>query len=275
MINLLRSELYKLFKSKSFYICCFICVIATIVVAFTYNFLQNNMSPEMLEQMNNAAISDKSSITSPNSLFTQKFNGQLFLSQSFTGNTLQIILAVFVSLFVSSEFTTGTIKNIVAKGFTRFNVYFAKLIIVWVASILMMLIIPLTAVSIGTILWGFGNAASDLTKNIVVFFGLQILLCLALSSLFVTISVVVRSNGASIAINVCIIAFSSILTALLDAILPEGKTISQYWIQNNIIDVSSFGLTAKQITRSLIISSSYLLICVLGGFFIFQKKDIK
>lgn len=274
MINLLRSEIYKLFKSKAFYVCCIICVVGTAIVAFTYDFMQKNITPEMLEQMKSASSSG-ANISNTEGLLTQKFNGQILLSQAFAQNTLQIVLAVFISLFVASEFTTGTIKNIVSKGFSRFKVYSAKLITVWIATILMMVVIALASVLIGTALWGFGDIASDLTKNIFIFLGLQTLLFFALSSMFIAISVVIRSNGGSIATNVCVIAFAALVTALIDAILPDGNTVSQYWIQNNIVNVSTLTFTTKQITQSLLISGSYLVIFVLGGFLTFQKKDIK
>jgi ABC-2 type transport system permease protein len=274
MINLLRAEIYKLLKSKAFYICCLICIAGTLIVGFTYDFLQKNMTPEMLEQIYDTSNSGFNASV-PSNLFPDTMDGQFMLSQAFAGNTLQLILAVFVSLFVASEFTTGTIKNMVAKGFSRWKIYFAKLLTVWIASLIMMFVAALSAVLIGTILWGFGDIADGLGKNIFTFFGLQILLCFALTAVFITIAIAVRSNGGSIAINICMIAFAALVTSLLDAMLPDGKTISQYWIQNNIVAVSTLSFTTKQITQSLWISISYLVVFVLLGGFTFQQKDIK
>ena len=104
MKNLLKLEFRKLKTRKSFYICIAVMVGMFAISTFTINGLIN---PDFSEDLGLSGI---------NSLI-----GALS-SSSFT-----MISGIFVALFVCEDYTSQTVKNIYAKGYSRTKVYLSKL----------------------------------------------------------------------------------------------------------------------------------------------------
>ena len=111
MLGLIKSDFYKLFRMKSFYICG---VIAALFSAFgiwvfdtasRYQFAQYGWQD----------------------LYVSQFTGVYSLTFGMTFATLFIMIVM--SMFIPSEFGFGTMKNIVSKGFTRTSVYISKYIV--------------------------------------------------------------------------------------------------------------------------------------------------
>ena len=107
MINILKVDLYKMFKTKSFY------VIGIILAVFSA------LNAYMYARM----ILDEKIGTFPH------FYISFF--KVFTENisSVAIYMTLFVVLFTVSEFSNGTIKNIATKGYLRESIYFSKLIV--------------------------------------------------------------------------------------------------------------------------------------------------
>ena len=55
-------------------------------------------------------------------------------------SSLTTILAIFLSIFVTEDYTSDTIKNVYSKGHSRDRVFFAKCISAFAASIIMILV---------------------------------------------------------------------------------------------------------------------------------------
>lgn len=117
------------------------------------------------------------------------FSGSLFMA---------IVTAAFVGLFLGTEYSDGTIRNKLAAGHSRTVVYLANLIVSYLAAALLHLAFLLAVVAVGFPLVGnLGTPVQDL----LVLVGVSLVTVLALSALFVMLSMLVTKKAVA-----CVIA---------------------------------------------------------------------
>lgn len=281
MLNLIRSDMYKLKKAKSFWICVIISialsVLMTIVIDLTYKMIDDSQSQ--------ASVSDETmqengmNISIGNTPLTyDDLSGSRMLLTNF-GSDASILIAIFISLFVSGEFTYGTIKNLASKNCSRTQIYLSKLMISIGSAIFLTLLSVAISTLAGTALWGFGEVSSSGAKSLVIGSLIELLLITAFASLFVMVSMVVRQNGVAIAANFCILQFVSLLVMLgemaIKKIFDKTVTLSNYLISTNMNQVATQELTQKLITRSILVAISFIAVTTAIGIISFNKRDIK
>ena len=131
MKALLKFELRKLLRNKAFFICLGIAV-ALITISLLINkvifdsglieYAEQEIPEEYAEQYAESL-----------SALKESFNGIMMLknllanTSNLLNNTL-VISGITISLIVCEDFTGDTIKNIYSKGYSRTQVYFAKLV---------------------------------------------------------------------------------------------------------------------------------------------------
>jgi len=128
MLNLLKCEFYKLKRSKIFYILIILTIIEGVMAVFLYAPLRNDFGK----------------------------NGMLFMfsSEEFTG---QIIFLGIFTIYVTNEFKSGYIKNIISYGHKRRDVVLSKSIVFSTAAIIISLMLPITVTVIETVMNGYGE----------------------------------------------------------------------------------------------------------------------
>ena len=126
MLNLLRSDLFKLFKSKSFRVCMILCValMAFVAIGQLYSAdLFSNMSPAALQESENRIEENNSfgirfglSNSSENLAKTieamQNYNANSFIKTALSGSVTTVLMAVFISLYIGADFRDGTLRNL-------------------------------------------------------------------------------------------------------------------------------------------------------------------
>lgn len=130
MANLLRSELYKLYKEPSFRILCFTFIFVAVILSGVIHFMGSGQ---------------------------KVFSGISGLGQGVQVNTivLKVSLAVVGGFFLSGEHGLGIMKISVASGYSRRQIYTAKLTAYSIGIIILSLIVPVICVIAGSLLNGF------------------------------------------------------------------------------------------------------------------------
>ncbi len=116
MGQLFRFEFRKLFRQKSFYICGCVLIGLILLTAITLNMIYS------LSQGNMEAGGVTVSASDDGFLYT----GIYMLVGAVSSSNFTIVLAIFLSLFVCSDYTNGTLKNIIARGYSRTRIYAVK-----------------------------------------------------------------------------------------------------------------------------------------------------
>ncbi|MBQ3513999.1 MAG: ABC transporter permease [Lachnospiraceae bacterium] len=280
MYHILKAEIGKLFRSRTFLICCIIAVFMSVIVLASYEMMSKVYTPEFIEELNQQAASGSgASVQVSEELdlsFFQNISGISMLEMSFAGNVIQTLLAVLVSIFVCSEFSGGAIKNIATRGFSRTKIYTAKYVVCVIGGTILAIVTLLTLFLGGTLLWGLGETGGDFTSNLLTFLGIQFFLNAALTGFMVFISMVVRNIGGSIAINVCVIMFASMIFKLVDLLIDNEKIkVADYWIGNVIANIASLSIPSELLEKGLIVGIFTLVFTYVAGALQFKMADIK
>lgn len=208
MLNLIKANITRLFKSKLFWLCmAFMILFGGFIVACSVPYED---TPE-------------------------QYLVGLTESVLFTGSTVASILAAVVTaFFVGTEYSDGTMRNKIIVGHSRPTVYFANLVVCTVAAFMLHLIYILFIVTVGqAALFHFTASAVLLLKLIV----LSCVSMLASESLFLMCAMLIHSKPFSVAvlilISVSLIAYQIVILSRLS----EPEYYEAYsWVDENGVE---------------------------------------
>lgn len=256
MSNLLRSDLYRLFKSKSFYICMAV-EACLFILGIVLMYLMQQSEPTMV--LNNPT------------------SGIDYGMSALFGSELVMLIGIVIGIFVTSEFSHGTMKNVVSKGYSKVNIYLSKLITMIASSFIFLAVIILVGTISATIVTGnLGDFTSDYVLWIFKTLGIEMLLYAAVTSLFLMLSMIVKNLGGVIAINIIYaIMAERLLFNLLQYIVKNKIKFSEYSLLNNISLYAADNVSGSDYLRSAIVGLVVLVVTTAIGIWAFTKSDIK
>lgn len=204
MIKLLQSNFYRLKKSMTFWI-------LLIIMAYLGIFIYDNN--------NGLGSCDHNCIGN----ISFGFNAFIF-----------IILPIFTSLFIGTEYSDGGIRNKIIKGHTRRDIYISNLL----TSLIVSFIYSVTYIifmNVMGLIWGNG-IASSLDAFLILTLD-SILLNIYITSLFTFISMTISNKTASSIISFATVIWSVIISTGLQQKIyhASGVTKSIYQFILNII----------------------------------------
>lgn len=255
MISVLKSDFYKLLRRKSFYICGLLAGVIGIISVV----LIKTLLPGFEDYYD--------------------FNGINSMSAGIRQETL--LITVFLSLFVSSEFSSGTIKNIASRGKNRITLYLSKIFMGIFTTVVYTLFVALCGFIAGSISWGVGEYNQSEFLDILRLFALFTLAEVCLQSVFIAIAFIIRHTGGTIALNIGILyVIAELLFPLIDYIFESwsvlGYTIksSDYWVGSYINLFTGTTLEQDVINRGIIVCLCYFVASTVIGIVQFCKRDI-
>lgn len=198
MKNMLKFEFYKLFRTKAFYICSGI--ILGLILLFSY--IMNEFS--LINALD----------------FTEEFIENI---------PVELIFAVFIGLFICDDNSNGTIKNIYAKGYSREVVYFAKYIVLFITSFVLISFYILFSFAWGNLLWGTENY--DITQKDIYIIISQVIFIMERYTFCFAVSTIISRKGAAIAINIILPQLAEVLSIFIDMLLD----FEEPYIYNHIL----------------------------------------
>lgn len=303
MINLVRADIYRLFKTKSLYICTLASVAFIIFSLFTYqlmyNFLDSALSEQDTTQSQSNTLNEEmqdedteniqidETLQNTDTEDVQKDNvsdgkilpeltGIYMLEDSFTN--IPIFLGIFLAMFITAEFSNGTIKNIVSRGFSRSQIYLSKFIAAIITNLFLIVITSASALIAGTIMWKFGTTYDNFILDVLRMFFLEVLVNIAVSSIFVMVAFLVRRNGPAVSINLGIWALSSVVLNLINLLFEKVfKTdfkITKYWALDCVSELHHLSLEQSVINRGILVSLGTIIVTGAIGMYTFSKRDI-
>lgn len=277
MLRLFYAETYKLRKSKSFYICV-ISAIAFVFLMYSMLAIADNIQKGRLENGTGGVIvsvNNKQSDLSSSSIW-DTVSIMDMLQETFSGDVIGIILAIFASIFVICEFSSGMLKNIVGKGCSRGSIYLARLAAAILASILISLAGIAATLACGWLFAGIDPLSGSIWKHLPAYTGLQLLLITAITSIFVLIGEISRNLAAGISLGICTAAFPALLLNILDMQFADSSiTPSQFWPLTRLSACPFEGLTAGYAAETFAVTLFWIVLAAGLGIWHFYKTDIR
>jgi ABC-2 type transport system permease protein len=263
MGNLLRSDFYRLFKSKSFYICTAIALLLISGNAFLMEW-----SYRMMAETQNVSVA-----LTP--LFT---DGITYGLKMFSGGDVHLFMAIFIAIFITGEYTHGTMKNVVSKGFPKHQIYLSKIITMTAATFIMIFLMFLFGTASAAIVTGkFGTFTGTYVSQILIMVAIELLLHVALTAVFVLVANTIRNNGGVIAINIIgVMSIAPLMYQAAELIFRNKIKFTQFGLRNNIaLFYQSIAPAGEDVLRAILVGLVFFAVTTAIGIFAFKKMDVK
>lgn len=264
MMNGLRAECYKLFHARIFW--ALILIAGFLSLAMT-SLVYLDEKGVLIEQIT-VETGIEESLTGFTMLIESLVEPDAFFIFLFT--------ALLSSFFIAGEYTNGTIKNIVSTGSKRMAIHVSKFIVIWVATILVLLTMVLTFTLFSGMYFGFGSFPTAeewavASKS----FGLTCLIIGAYSGIATCISMVARSAAVAI---FALLGFYLVFSTGID-MMAYRYTIFEDLLAYSVFDyMSNISLMDKGTTdfvgRLVSTAIATIVLFVGAGILLFQRREI-
>lgn len=288
MYNLIKMELYKLFKSASMWILLLGLVLFGFFSAYITGYDLKEMSYNEEYIQNSAELEEK--FNDPSSVNVGVYfrtdpkwsegnvNLLEYLLVMLQSGIYLVFISIFTALFVNSEVKNGYIKNIAGQIKFRGMLVFSKLPALLIFNIIVFIGAYLTnAIFIRFFL---GEVDLGITAELIKLILIQLLLHFAFSCIVMALTMVTKSKAAGIAFG---IIFSAGLGALLfmgiDTVLhsmgvSETFNIAKYTIEYNV-KLTGLGFNFDDTAKVLLIASLVVIVTSQIAMIVENKRDVR
>lgn len=249
MDNLLKSEWYKLRKDRSFWV----------LILFLFAFAV--LYPLTLQSGQGVNGNDY-------------YRGYIL---SINNEIVRLLPAILAGFFIASEYSMGTMKSIASSGNSRIRIYFAKLTVFSIGSIIILLILPIFMMFASAIYNGF-NDMPEWTFYLQSI-GLIALYAAAFASIMALFATLLTDSGKAIGF---LLLFFGLIGGLLEYLsakvvfLEPFITHSIFMSHGSIITIDQIGhWNSDDVFTFVVVPILTFLVFGFLGSFIFRKQEIK
>jgi hypothetical protein len=140
-----------------------------------------------------------------------------------------------------------------------------------------LVIIFLVILTIGLILIGMPDKGGLFFRDLLIYFGLQLLFGSAISNIVIAVCEWSRNMAAGIGITMAVLIFSPLLVQGMDLLLSALRlkiSISRYWILNLMADCPTEAFPLRFLVRGILMSVIWTRLPLAIGAAHFRKTDI-
>lgn len=283
MLNMIRMELYRMFKTKSLYV---IWLVLAAGILFTTGLSADEMKTYTMEEkqeMYEYATGQRESetvnlgmdVTVPTKPGDTVSVFDLFYG-NIKGKFLALFMVIFAVLYSTADMTSGFVKNIAGQVRDRRRLVFAKGVSLFVYTVLTMLIF--TGIQTISNALFFDELVFGPVKEFLQYAGIQTLLHFALLIIVMCIAIVLRNNVISMMLSVCLcmnvlVIFYSFLDNLIAKAHIKNFHVLEYTVTGNISFLET-NVTAKMAVTALAVSIAFVIVMIEVCSTVFKKRDI-
>lgn len=250
MGRLLKFELRKLFTQKSTYILFGIMAGLSVLSVVVSNFSIIAVAMAEISGNKDATFAALNTLGSAN---------------------FEIIVGIFVAMFVCADYDLMTNKNVLSRGFTKSEIYFAKLIVVYAVVIVELIALFAINFFVGWLTMGLKT-----NQDFGAFFAkISVLFVIALAetAMFFAISILLRKTGGSIALNIVTPIAVLLVFMLFDSLAKfEDFALAEYsfsMMQTNILMSPDF----TKLPVYAVVCAGYAAVFLVASYFATVKRD--
>lgn len=283
MLNMIRMELYRMFKTKSLYV---IWLVLAAGILFTTGLSADEMKTYTMEekqemyeyatgQQKSDTVNLGMDVTVPTKPGDTVSVFDLFYG-NIKGKFLALFMVIFAVLYSTADMTSGFIKNIAGQVRDRRGLVFAKGVSLFVYTVLTMLIF--TGIQTISNALFFDELVFGPVKEFLQYAGIQTLLHFALLIIVMCIAIVLRNNVISMMLSVCLcmnvlVIFYSFLDNLIAKAHIKNFHVLEYTVTGNVSFLET-NVTAKMAVTALAVSIAFVIVMIEVCSTVFKKRDI-
>ncbi len=272
MSNLLRVELFKLIRSKVFRI--LLAIITFISFSVVFLFFLNEKG--ILEKIDGMDISVE---VDPEAAEFAPASGIHFLIEQIHAPDVFLtilIISILGSFLITTENSTGVIKNSVSIGYRRTEIYVAKNIVYSLSSIGLILFFSVMLGVFGSLFFGLGDwPATELIIQSGKIILLTCLYVIAFSSIVMLFAMMSNGSGIAFLVSLGFYLIFGVVLNLLSYQYVIFEKLNHYSIYHRFALLSESDLVGKDLLELGILPLVTAIIFIVIGIMIFKKKDIQ
>lgn len=293
MLRIVKAELYKLFKNRTFKVLCGVAIVMSMLTILMASPLfeklltdsMGDMSPEekqvMLEQLGSVASSEQ--IVTPGKMGMQitakdpmNPTALEIYHSSFGAGLIEILAGILIAALLAKEYSQGTIKNTLAYGKKRYEFYIAKFLAL-VVGITVITFILTTVSTTGAVLVGGWGEAFEFSQVIGMLktFTASVFANSAVVAVIMIFAILVKSNGGTIAIAAGGFILLPSIAAMIYGVYSWYDKLYELTPFYNSALAISMNAGNGDLVRSIFVSTVTIVIALIAGIQIFKAQDIK
>lgn len=281
MFNMIRMELYRMFKTKSMYV---IWAIMALVVILTTSltaseYVDSEAQAEYYEAAEEIAQEGSANIGMTVTVPTEP-GEKVTVYDLFFGNVqakfIALFIVIFAVLFSTADLNSGYIKNIGGQVKSRDRLILAKMVSLFVYTVCTIGVFGIiqaisNRIAFGYLEWG---PVDDFLK----YFGITTLLHFALAMICMMVAIILRNNVVSMILAVCMcmnvlmILYSGIDKLVHKAGFEEFQT-AKYMVTGKI-SMLPMEIAGKDCITAVSIAVIFAVAAVVICSLVFKKRDI-
>ncbi|MCM1297473.1 MAG: ABC transporter permease [Muribaculaceae bacterium] len=280
MINMIKSDLYRIFKGKAIYIA--MLALAVIIGASLYELTPGYVG------VNGALAQDETYFESEN----PEGNVEILQTESISDTreklkaypyaldkgiaasnaNLYYIFIVVVAIIISTDLSKSTVKNTLSSAISRSKYYGSKLICCLLVCTAVIVLNNYGVYFINILVNGkaFSSSLGEMTRVTLY----QLPLMYGIISLLVCISAVVRKNSAFNGISIPLLFVCQLLFIAIIKLLRVKSTLRQYEYQT-ALSMLARNPANEYVLKCTLLGMIYIVIFNLIGYYSFKRADIK
>ena len=296
MLRLAKAQVYVLFKGRTFKVLCVISILLGLILiggaklASSEELIRSSLKGMSTEQQDEYIKTLKESADGSNSIISQGSGGgfrikskdifnptakEVFYS-SFGVGAMEIIMSVLIAAMVASEYSSGTIKNVLSYGKKREEYYIAKLLSCTVGfTIILGIIVSVSTIGSGIIFgWGEPFTINEALGILKVFLG-AIVVGMGTTSVLMLAATLVKNNGSTIAIGIVGMSIIPLAITFLYGKFNWFDKIYEVTLAYNWELVTFVNASDGQILKAAVVGFIIAFIATVLGITALKKQDIK
>ena len=231
MKNLFKLEWRKVFKSKILYI--FLAIVAILpllselIIYVTYELARIEYNISLAEFAEAAKLSGVNSMLG-----------------AISSGDVSLCMALFASIYICTDYSDGTLRNVIGRGYKRLDVFTVKYIVTMAVTLGYVVVAQLFSFIYGSAFWGVGTFKA---KMLLMLFT-QTVNMLALTSFYILFSILVKKMGGAICSCLFIPVGINLVLSICDIFTSDNAKVlpSYFWVENafeNLTDVYTSNIT--------------------------------
>ena len=268
MLNMLRMDLRRMFRSKMMYVA-FFCLAAGILISIIT--LRTVTDPELRQQAVDAGVDITAGDQADFDAIRALTEMQALCTTIYSGGFIYVALYIVVVLFVCTDYSSGFAKNIFSFCGSRWRYFFSKLLCM-IAVCALWILGSFVVFRISSLLGGMNFVRSGIDEYLKVFLG-YLFVGTAFCAQAIFLSVWLRSEGAGIA--AAIVLAGGIVPVMLEALLGNwGISIVYKTLYGSVQAVTENINSGSPVGGAMAVTAVWLAVWSALSLFALYKKDV-
>lgn len=277
MFNIIKMNLYRLFRQKAFYIIPISTAIMCCLMVYLI-WLTPRMENLATDSGFHIAVGPYGSNGIEPLPITEEFKLTEFIDEIFGSGMLMIFISIAAAIITNAEQKNGFIKNVAGQISSRGMLTVAKLPGMMLECILVLAATVFSCALAGRLL--FSSFTLGSLSALAGALAVQLMLAFGFCSLILMICTLAGNAASGIITGIALSAgIMPLVYTLINKVLwtylhvPESFDITRCFLSTHLMSISTVSDT-KTLTLGFVVGAVYLVACSAGAFVIITRKDI-